>query len=139
MTLERLKKSHITRNIIIAVLVVGVISAIILNFTRAKYRVTESIPLVNGTINYTLADLNVVAIYINQDSGYAEIDTIPDGYELNTDETYCTVNGEEDTSISISYDADTQTLNVSPMTSKGTKCYLYFDEQVSAGNIILAN
>ena len=107
--------------------------------SHAKFRVTQSIPLVNGTINYTLADLNVVAIYINQDSGYAEIDTIPDGYELNTDETYCTVNGEEDTSISISYDADTQTLNVSPMTSKGTKCYLYFDEQVSAGNIILAN
>ena len=121
------------------VCVVVLLVIFIVGRSHAKYRVTQSIPLVNGTINYTLADLNVVAIYINQDSGYAEIDTIPDGYELNTDETYCTVNGEEDTSISISYDADTQTLNVSPMTSKGTKCYLYFDEQVSAGNIILAN
>ena len=83
----------------------------------------------NGTINYSLADLNAVAIYINTDSGYTKSDTIPDGYVLNESESYCTVNGEEDTNISLSYDTATKSLSVTPMTTKGTKCYLYFDEK----------
>ena len=130
MKFEVLKKSHLKRNIIIGIVVVVVISAVILNFTRAKYRVTQTIPLVNGTINYDLADLNAVAIYINSDDGYTKTDTIPEsGYVLNEEESYCTVDGEEDTSISLSYDVDTKSLSVTPMTTKGTKCYLYFDEK----------
>ena len=122
MKIETLKKSHLKRNIIIGVVVVLIISAVILNFTRAKYRVTQSIPLVNGTINYSLADLNIVAITVDGES----VDAIPDGnYEL-TEESYCTVNGEKDSSISISYDSNTKTLNVIPFTTKGTKCYLDF-------------
>ena len=65
MKFEVLKKSHLKRNIIIGVVVVAIISAVILNFTRAKYRTTQSIPLVNGTINYSLADLNIVAITVD--------------------------------------------------------------------------
>ena len=65
MKFETLKQSHLKRNIIIGAVAVLIISAVILTFTRAKYRVTKSIPLVNGTINYSLADLNVVALYIN--------------------------------------------------------------------------
>ena len=129
MEFQTLKRSHLKRNIIIGVVVVAIITAVILTFTRAKYRVTQSIPLVNGTINYSLADLNAVAIYINTDSGYTKADTIPDGYVLNESESYCTVNGEEDTSISLSYDTATKSLSVTPMTTKGTKCYLYFDEK----------
>ena len=129
MKIETLKKSHLKRNIIIGVIAVLIISAIILNFTRAKYRVTQSIPLVNGTINYSLADFNAVAIYVNGDNGYTKTDTIPDGYVLNESESYCTINGEEDTNISLSYDTSTKSLSVTPMTTKGTKCYLYFDEK----------
>ena len=130
MKIEILKKSHLKRNIIIGVVVVAIISAVILNFTRAKYRTIQSIPLVNGTINYSLADLNTVAIYINGDNGYTKSDAIPEsGYVLNEEESYCTVNGEEDTSVSLSYDTVTKSLSVTPMTTKGTKCYLYFDEK----------
>ena len=95
MEFEVLKKSHLKRNIIICVLVVGVISAIVLNFTRAKYRVTQSIPLVNGTINYTPYDLNTIAMYQQNDSGeYESIDTVPEsGYQLNEEQSYCEVNG----------------------------------------------
>ena len=129
MKIETLKKSHLKRNIMIGIVAVAIISAIILNFTKAKYRVTESIPLVNGTINYSLADFNAIAIYVNGDNGYTKTDTIPDGYVLNESESYCTINGEEDTSISLSYDTATKSLSVTPMTTKGTKCYLYFDEK----------
>ena len=65
MEFETLKQSHLKRNIMIGVVAVLIISAVVLNFTRAKYRVTQSIPLVNGTINYSLADLNIVALYID--------------------------------------------------------------------------
>ena len=92
-------------------------------------------PLLNGTINYTLADLNIVAMYLDG----SEIDTLPDGnYEL-TEESYCT-NEEnvKDEAITLSYDSSTKGLSVSPMTKKGTKCYLYFEEKAAA-DIILAS
>ena len=143
MNFEVLKRSHLKRNIIIGVVVVLIISAVVLNFTRAKYRVTQSIPLVNGTINYSASDLNAVAIYVNGDSGYTKSDTIPEsGYVLNEEESYCTINGERDDNISLSYDVATKSLSVTPMTTRGTKCYLYFDEQLCTGeacNTILAN
>ena len=122
MKFELLKQSHLKRNILIGVVVVLILAAIILTFTRAKYRTTQSIPLVNGTINYSLADLNIVAITVDGES----VDTIPEGdYEL-TGKSYCTVNGEKNSSISLSYDSSTQTLQVIPFTTKGTKCYLDF-------------
>ena len=136
MTFETLKRSHLKRNIIIALIAIGVISAIVLNFTRAKYRTTQSMPLLNGTINYTLADLNIVAMYLDG----SEIDTLPNGnYEL-TSESYCT-NEENvrDETITLSYDSATKGLSVSPMTRKGTKCYLYFEKGVSASETILAS
>ena len=97
MKFEVLKRSHLKRNILIGLFVVAVISAIILNFTKAKYRVTQSIPLVTGTINYKLADLNVIAMYqANESGGYDSIDTVPiSGYMLNEEKSYCEVNGEK--------------------------------------------
>ena len=133
MEFQVLKRSYLKRNIIIAVVIVLLLSAIILTFTRAKYRVTQSMPLLNGTINYTLADINIVAMYLDG----SEIDTLPDGnYEL-TEESYCT-NEENvrDETITLSYDSDTKGLSVSPMTKKGTKCYLYFEEKSGASDVI---
>ncbi len=139
MKFEVLKRSNLKRNILIGVIAILMISVIILNFTRAKYRVTESIPLVNGTINYSSADLNVVAVYIQNGNDYSKSDTVPsNGYIFNEEKSYCTVNGEEDSSITVSYEADTQTLNVSPLTTKGTKCYLYFDRTLN-GAILTDN
>ena len=140
MNFEVLKKSHLKRNIIVGVVVVAVIAAIVLNFTRAKYRTAQSMPLINGTVNYSLADLNAVAVYIQDESatdGYAKADTIPtSGYAFNEEMSYCTIDGEEDPSITLSYNMDTQMLTVTPLTTKGTKCYLYFDEASGATDII---
>ena len=135
MKYELLKRSHIKRNIIVAVIVVFILSAIILTFTRAKYKTTESIPLLNGTINYTLADLNVVAMYVNGE----QVDALPNGNFVLTSESYCTnEDGEKDESITISYDSATQGLSVSPLTKKGTKCYLYFNKVPSSNIQLLA-
>ena len=133
MTFETLKRSHLKRNIIIALIAVAIISAVVLNFTRAKYRTTQSMPLLNGTINYTLADLNIVAMYLDG----SEIDTLPDGNYALTSESYCTTEDDvKDESITLSYDSATKGLSVSPMTKKGTKCYLYFEEKSGASDII---
>ena len=140
MEFQVLKRSHVNRNIVIGVIAVLIISAVVLNFTRARYRTAQSMPLINGTVNYSLADLNAVAVYIQDDTaadGYAKSDTIPtSGYAFNEERSYCTIDGEEDASITLSYDMNTQTLNVAPLTTKGTKCYLYFDEASSATDII---
>ena len=141
MEIETLKRSHIKRNIIIGVVAVLIISAIILNFTRAKYRSVASVPIVNSTVNYELSDLNTVAVYIQEGEDYTKADTIPEsGYTLNQEKSYCKVN-DSNIDATISYDAETKTLSVSPLTTKGTKCYLYFDEQLCTGeacNTILA-
>ena len=65
MKIQTLKQSHLKRDILIAGVIVLIISAVILQFTRARYRVTESIPLVNGVINYTAPDLNTIALYVD--------------------------------------------------------------------------
>ena len=139
MPFETLKKSHVKRNIIIGVLVVGIISAIILQFTRAKYRVTESIPLVNGTINYTLPDLNIIGLYVDGEEA-TELDSSKE-YTLDTSKSTCTYkDGSAISNLSINYDSDTKELQITPFTTKGTKCYLYFDEAKALLNeTVLAN
>ena len=52
MKFEILKKSHLKRNLIIGIATISILTAGILTFTKAKYRTTQNIPLVNGTINY---------------------------------------------------------------------------------------
>ena len=139
MNFEVLKRSHIKRNIIIAVIIIFILSAIILTFTKAKYKTTASIPLVNGAINYDLSDLNLIGAYIQEGEEYKQTNEIPtSGYEFNSDESYCTVNGEN-INATINFDIETQTLSVVPLTKKGTKCYLYFDEKASGSEYILAS
>ena len=138
MKFEVIKRSHVKRNIITAVAIVFILSAIILTFTRAKYKITESIPLVNGTINYELSDFNLIGAYIQEGDSYTQVDEIPtSGYEFNVEKSYCTVNNEN-INATLNYDMETQNLTITPLTTKGTKCYLYFDEKASGGDYILA-
>ena len=118
---------------------VAIISAIVLNFTRAKYRTTQSIPLVNGTINYSLADLNIVALYIDGVEAN-ELDSSKT-YTLDTTQSTCTYkDGSEIDNLTLNYDSTTKAFSITPYTTKGTKCTLYFEEyKVPAKDIILAN
>ena len=136
MNFEVIKRSHVKRNVLISVVIVLVLSAIILTFTRAKYKTTESMPLVNGTINYELSDFNLIGAYIQEGDSYTQVDEIPtSGYEFNGEKSYCTVN-DENINATLNYDMETQSLSVFPLTTKGTKCYLYFDEASSASDVI---
>ena len=77
MNFEVLKKNHLKRNFLMVVGVIVVIGACILTFSLAKYRTTQSIPIVNGTINYAPYDFKVLAMYQEGESGYVEIDEMP--------------------------------------------------------------
>ena len=137
MQFEVLKRSHVKRNILIGALVVAVISAVILNFTRAKYRTTQSIPLVNGTINYTPYDFKVMAIYQENDNGeYEAVNVMPsNGYTINEELSYCTIdNVNNDTNAKLYTNADGE--HVIANLQKGSKCYLYFDKNI-IGNTML--
>ena len=116
------------------VCVVVLLITVIVSNTLAKYRVTNSVPIINSEINYKVPDLNMVSLYVaNEDGSYVEADTIPSsGYILNTEQSYCGIsnNGEiiKDDTVSIVY--ENGSINVNNITKKGTKCYLYFDEQL---------
>ena len=135
MNFEVIKRSHVKRNILIGVIIVLILIAVILTFTRAKYRITKSLPLVNGTINYELSDFNLIGAYIQTEGdNYTQVDEIPtSGYEFNSEKSYCTVNNEN-INATLSYDMETQSLSVFPLTTKGTKYYLYFDEHKIPAN-----
>ncbi len=110
-------------------IICGVIllSILVFNVSRAKYKSTESIELARGTINYTVPDLNLVSMYVNDNGEYKGTDTVPQsGYKLNQEKSYCTINGNKESSIIIDY--NNGKLNVNNLTKKGTKCYLYFDK-----------
>ena len=80
----------------------------------------------------------MVAMYQEENGDYKSIDTVPtSGYSLNEEKSYCEVNDTKDNNITIEY--QNGVINFLGMSKKGTKCYLYFDEQILAKDIILAN
>ncbi len=129
MKFEVLKQSHIKRNIIIGIMIVLIISAIILNFTRAKYRTTQSIPLVNGTINYSPGDI-IISAHFN-DELLESFPTKDSGYTVGS--VTC------DNEATATFDEDAWEITVNNLVTKGTKCDVYFEEKISAKDTILAN
>ena len=116
------------------VCVVVLLVALGLNATRAKYRTAQSMPLYNATVNYSLADLNIVAIYV----GGEVVDSLDSSkqYTLDTEQSTCTYkDGSTISNLTISYETETGSLSISPFTTKGTKCTLYFDEYVGPQTI----
>ena len=63
MKIERIRKSHKRKIIIGGLILVCITSVITITTTRAKYKLTEDIPLVKGTINYKPYDFKIMAMY----------------------------------------------------------------------------
>ncbi len=134
MKIERLELSSKKVKIaFIAGIVLTAVLFIMVNYlvTKAKYRNTESLDLVKGTISYNKADLNIIAMYqekddyISEDDKYTNINKIPtSGYKLSN-KSYCEVNGEPIEEVETEY--KNNAIYVGNITEKGTKCYIYFD------------
>ena len=116
MEFETLKRSHLKRNIIIGIAVVLIISAVVLTFTRAKYRVTQSIPLVNGTINYSPFDIKVSTKLLVGEEEYLELDTIPTSSNISLMSSTCT------NDAILTWNSEQSRYEIANLTKKGTKC-----------------
>ena len=138
MQFERIRKNHKRKIIIGGLILVCIISAITITTTRAKYKLTEDIPLVRGSINYKEPDMRLVAVSISEDgTNYNIVDEIPtSGYELNSEKSVCKVatestgieNAPKDNNVTLEY--VNGKVNIRGVTKKGTRCYLYFDKYV---------
>lgn len=126
MEIKTVEKRHLKRNIIIGLIIVT-ISVCIVAFIKIKYQISSNIFLTNEKINDDLNNLDAIAIYTQNGDNYDKIDVIPNtGYIFDNEKSYCTINGEEAQNITINYDNNTQSLSIAPLTTKNTKCYLYF-------------
>ena len=124
----------------ILVVLIGVILILCIGlFVKNRMNTLNNASMNEESIVEELDD-NLIGAYIQQGEEYVKADTIPtSGYEFNAEESYCKIGDAIQEDMTLFYDMDTQTLNVAPLTTKGTKCYLYFDEQASAGETILAS
>jgi len=110
--------------IIVIAIIIGV--TIVSKFTFAKYNLVKSIKIAEGTINYKLPDFKMMAMYKNDGNGDIEIDTMPEsGYAINETKSYCELNGNKDSNARVYSDEELHHI-ISNIT-KGSKCYLYFD------------
>ena len=128
MQFERLRKNHKRKIIIGGLILVCVISAITITTTRAKYKLTQDIPLVRGNINYKSYDFKVMAMYKSEDKiDYTEIDEMPsEGYIINESKSYCNMsNGNKDTNAILKTINGNHTIG---KLKKNDRCYLYFDK-----------
>ena len=140
MEFEVLKRSHMKRNIIVGVAAVLIISAIIFNISSAKYRVTDSVPIINSKINYKTYDFKVMAMYQESDTGeYTEIEEMPNsGYFINEEISYCTLDNINKDNKAVLY-TNEKGEHVFSGLRKNSKCYLYFNKKMTAGDQIIAN
>ncbi len=132
MKLEKLSKGRFKKYIIILV-IISIVGIIFINKSKAKYRVTQSIQIVNGTVNYKVPDLNVLALYKQKtegntsDNNYESITDVPTGkYVVNTDKSYCTIVGNDTQLKNIPMEYKDGRVSIS-INKKGTKCYVYLD------------
>ncbi len=153
MKFEKLNYSsgNIKKAFIIGFIVSTLIFVIInIFFTKAKYKLVESRKLASGTINYTLVDFELAGIKVKKDGSedYVDTDTIEDNYVFNQNESYCTEkytsegNSFEDVrnnTLTINFDKDTKKVSIKPYSKKGTKCYLFFDEEHNLSKEVLEN
>ena len=137
MNFEVLKRSHVRRNILVAVLIIVLLLGIVIIKNRTNILNNSSIN--KESITKELKD-NLIGAYIQKGEEYKQTDDIPSsGYEFNKEKSYCKIGDAIQEDIILFYDMDTQTITVSPITKEGLKCYLYFDEKAAAGDTILAS
>ncbi len=133
MKLEKLSRGRFIKTSIIVLVVISIFGVIFINRSKAKYRVTQSIQVVSGEVNYKVPDLNVLALYKQKSKGdtsesnYESITDVPaSGYTVNADKSYCTIAGNDAKLKDIPMEYKDGRVSIS-INKKGTKCYVYLD------------
>ncbi len=140
MKIERLELSN--KKVKIAFIVGIVLTAVLfimVNYlvTKAKYRNTESVDLVKGTITYNKADLNIIAMYQESSygtNGYKQIDDVPTEKYTLSNKSYCEVSNQKLEDAQIEYREGA--IYVGNIKKRGTKCYVYFDLDYTSDDML---
>ncbi len=139
MKLEKLRKGSFIKTSIIVLVVISIFGVIFINKSKAKYRVTQSIQVVSGEVNYINPDFSMLGVKLQSAKGSSDYvsasnNKVPEsGYKLKplgdgATDSYCTINGTKNNAgISISYANGSVTF--SGIKDQGTRCYLFFDIQ----------
>ena len=132
-----MKDKSLTRNILLGISVIVLVLCIGL-FIKNKTNNLNTSSINKESITKEINN-NLIGAYIQEGEEYIQTDDIPSsGYEFNEEKSYCKIGEDIQESTTLSYDINTQTLTVSPITKEGLKCYLYFDEKASGSEYILA-
>ena len=135
MQFEVLHRSKKKKFLIAGCLVIVVLLVIVLSISFAKYRVTKSMQLMTGTINFSPYDFNLVAMYLDKGGALpaGQTEVVPKiGYDLDTENSACYVGDAKDDTIAITYvpkvdgTATPASLSFDNMTKSGTKCTIHF-------------
>jgi hypothetical protein len=140
MQFERIKKNHKRKIIIGGLILVCITSVITITTTRAKYKLTEDIPLVKGTINYKPYDFKIMAMYQSEDkTNYTEINEMPGkNYKINESKSYCTIDNINKDDKAKTY-TNKYGEHIIDNLQKTDKCYLYFDKNTEVVNTALGD
>ena len=140
MKIERLDIDSKRNKIIFVVgFILAIILVIVINYitSLARYRNTESIELASGNINYNKADLNIIAMYQESSyglNGYKQIDDVPTEKYTLSNKSYCEVGDQKIEEAQITYEEGY--ISVSKINKRGTKCYIYFDLDYKADDML---
>ena len=136
MKIEKIGETNKYKWIIIGFLICASLFVMI-NYlvTKAKYRNTESLDLVKGTISYNKADLNIIAMYQESNlGGYKSVDEVPKGKYKLSSKSYCTVpENEEHITDNMEFVDGNVEIKIN---KRGTKCYVYFDMDYKADDML---
>ena len=125
MKLEKFKEKDNKRigMIVFTIVCILLVSGVMIYRTFAIFEVKTSQNVIKGTVQDP-GDI-YFAFYVDNQI-QKEMPKKEEGYMLDKDQSYCGVNGIEDTEIIPSLDRDTWSIVVTGMTSSRTKCNLYF-------------
>ena len=138
MQFEVIRKSHKKEILIGAVIFILITIVLIVRASFAKYQTTKNVTIAEGTINYKVPDFKIMAMYKNDGAGDVEITTMPEeGYEINKEKSYCTTDNVNKVYNKVFTNEEGK--HVITGLSKDSKCYIYFDKKVTAGETILGN
>ena len=131
MKFERVKSNRKLLICITIFLIVGVTIAFTISF--AAYKQTSTIKITEGTVNYIIPDMKIVAIHLENgvdsegNKTYESADEIPtSGYYLNYDDSKCYINHDQPLNVTMSYDG--YDISIDGISKKNTKCYIYFNK-----------